>query len=156
MLEGKSVIDEISDIIQKLKNSSCYFVANSIDSISSFTKTLETTYAEFENALSAKYKFRAYDMYPNGKRFCILIDRRDKMENLRDELIIYEPNHCNSMPLNHVPEWYFNSSLTNPFLAFRISSKPSWLLLTPLAMLIMPFNILNFLLFLTSSFFSMA
>eukprot|EP01084_Bolivina_argentea_P104742 187537_1 len=51
--------------------------------------------------------------YPQSKRFCILIDRRNpkNVKNKKDEIIFFEPPaNCDTLPNNHVAEWYFEST----------------------------------------------
>eukprot|EP00486_Rosalina_sp_Unknown_P005103 CAMPEP_0201570448 /NCGR_PEP_ID=MMETSP0190_2-20130828/12727_1 /ASSEMBLY_ACC=CAM_ASM_000263 /TAXON_ID=37353 /ORGANISM="Rosalina sp." /LENGTH=564 /DNA_ID=CAMNT_0047994011 /DNA_START=35 /DNA_END=1726 /DNA_ORIENTATION=+ len=80
------------------------------------------TYGKFKaQALSTKYKGKAYNDYPRKHRFCSLIDRRDKdskkgKSTSNDEIIFFEPpENCNKIPDEedgHMPLWFFDSSRT--------------------------------------------
>eukprot|EP01084_Bolivina_argentea_P135574 238875_1 len=99
------------NIEDKLKHNNCTFISKSFKS--NETRFLMDTFKEFSNKLAKdKYNDSKYNMenYPKQKRFCTLIDRRDEKS---DSIIMFEPpDDCNTVPEEHVPEWYFNASKT--------------------------------------------
>ena len=104
----KQNVDTIGDVIKRFEETQCDYVAYSINSQQNTGKILSACYEKFESKLRKKHC-----AYPNKKRFCIFIDRREHKE-LQDEIILFDPpNDCNSMPMEeeHVYEWFLNSSL---------------------------------------------
>jgi len=106
--------DYFGNIEAQLKGNQCTFVKKSLQSNNRGVRFFIETFKEFNGKLGAeKYKDKsAYNMasYPRKKRFCSVIDRRGDGD---DDFFLYEPpDDCNTIPEQHVADWFFNAGVT--------------------------------------------
>eukprot|EP01084_Bolivina_argentea_P279595 478008_1 len=106
--------DCIGNIVKRLNHKKCIHVFKSVTTDQNYYNILLTTYKEFKNKMFQKYNKNQHGMYPNGRRFCLLIDRRGKYElNTSEKLILFEPPH-NSIKTNspnNTIEWQISALL---------------------------------------------
>eukprot|EP01084_Bolivina_argentea_P009126 17073_1 len=105
--------DCVGDILNKIKDTHCY--ATNYISCTEAYDVLLNTYKEYEYSILNKYGKDEHKIYPNGRRFCILIDRRNKYESNKPEtVIIFEPSKDGNGPVvsKNALEWQIYSLLT--------------------------------------------
>eukprot|EP01084_Bolivina_argentea_P060759 111007_1 len=101
----KSIKDEIEDAGLK---SACF-----VDNNSDFKRSIFEFFADFKTLMS---KEKSNAEYPCRKRFEIFTDKRRNREektNETNEYLFFEPpDNCDTIPLDHVNEWYFDAVRT--------------------------------------------
>eukprot|EP01084_Bolivina_argentea_P181554 313538_1 len=102
----------LQNIEEKLTHNTCTYVATNIDAKNNISSVLTNTFGKFVAELNNKYQKNMIH-YPKQKRFCTVCDRQYLQNCMKDSIIMFEPpDDCNTIPFEHVPEWYFNASKT--------------------------------------------
>eukprot|EP01084_Bolivina_argentea_P141080 247948_1 len=130
--EKKENILMFGDVKKKLKAEKLLHTISLVDNKHKKERLFAQEFRTFQNMVENQKK--QYN-YPNYKRFCSLIDRRqpDKYKNCNvsksDEIIFFEPpNNCNTIPKPYyVPEWFLDSSQTCflPYIGYNNGIKQS-------------------------------
>ena len=128
--DGHRFFDCVGDIEKRLGHEGLIFNKTKVYGINS--SIFEQQFNEFKDMISRKYKGDEFIKYPQRKRFICVIDRRkprkdrDFIVSVFDEMIFCKPpNICETIPDNHVPEWYFEASKTCiiPNIGFSMERK---------------------------------
>eukprot|EP01083_Nonionella_stella_P046150 123563_1 len=118
-LNSAALVDVIGDVKYRLKYNQLMHESGAINTLNTDDEKSEAAarikrryldqFGKFKHKLIAN-RGDTYGSYPRNYRFCSLVDRREK----GDEIIFYEPpNDCCRMPNRKGPEvdlWYFDSS----------------------------------------------
>ena len=106
--------DDIGDIKKRLNHENISYTASHFKGTESVSQMFSRRFYKFKNRIiSGKYEGAEFNNYPRKKRFVCTIDRRSSERNDDDEIIFFEPpDVCNSIPDNHVAEWYLDASKT--------------------------------------------
>ena len=104
-------VDNVGNVESKLKENKLPFytfeMEKDLSDIFGVTRLVDNAFNTF------KEKMKNPKDYPQRKRFCMFIDRRQSDKKKKDKLTIYDvPSTCNEIPSDNVPEWYFNASKT--------------------------------------------
>eukprot|EP01084_Bolivina_argentea_P136261 239991_1 len=101
-------------INERLESNHCSYIRSSLPRDKKINdnficKCLISSFNELKTQLKYKYG-DDINQYPRQKRFCTVFDQQSDDRN-KHSMFMFEPSDdCNTLPTQHVPEWYFNAS----------------------------------------------